>query len=139
MGEGKQEMLQEDNREKCLNFIREACWSWLITLRYPSEPGLVPKDVQELTPDEAVECWLEVVSDEFTDGYPCESACIKEERANGELQFHLLLNCVPAESRVFWRSQWRVLTGGRSWERPLSSNMQGLFRYLVNHAMSVEC
>ena len=132
-------MWEDDNREECWEFVRERRWTWFVTLRYPSEPGLIPKDVQELTPDEAVECWLEVVSDEFTDGYPCESVCIKEERANEELQFHILLDCVPAASRAFWRSQWRELTGGRTWERSLSSNMQGLFRYLVNHARLVEC
>jgi hypothetical protein len=132
-------MWAEDNREKCLDFIREVRWTWFITLRYPSEPGLVPKDFQELTPDEAIECWLEAVSDEFTDGYPCDSVCIKEERANGEIQFHIVLNCVPIESRIFWRSQWHVLTGGRTWERAMSSNMQGLFRYLVNHARLVQC
>jgi hypothetical protein len=132
-------MWDEDNREKCLEFIREVRWTWCIALRYPNEPGLVPQDFQELTPDEAVECWLEAVSDEFNDGYPCESVCIKEERTNGELQFHVLLNCVPADSRAFWRSQWHELTGGRTWERPISSNMLGLFRHLVYHARLVEC
>jgi hypothetical protein len=132
-------MQDDDNREECLDFIREARWNWFMTLRYPRELRLVPMDFRELTADEAVECWLEAVSDEFTDGYPCESACIKEVRANEEIQYHLLLNCVPIDLRAFWRSQWRMLTAGRTWERVMSPNMMGLFHYLVYHSRWVEC
>jgi hypothetical protein len=98
-GKERQDMWEDDNREECWEFIREADWTWLITLRYPSEPGLVPKDVQELTPDEAVECWLEAVSDEFTDGYSCESVCIKETKDGGWLAYRCLRDAGVIPSR----------------------------------------
>jgi hypothetical protein len=132
-------MLEDDKLNECLKAICERRWTWFISLRYPTESRLVPKDARELTPFELVKCWLEVIDWEFNRTFPCESVCINERRENGEVQFHILLNRVPPESRSFWRSQWRFVSGGGTWERPLSSNMQGLFRYLVERASLVEC
>ena len=130
-------MRDEDKLEECLRFMNARRWTWFVTLRYPGDPRKMPKDSQEVTPFELVQLWLEAIDEEFRGVFRPGSVCIREQRYG--LKFQVLLNVVPEESRAFWRSQWRLISGEGSWDRRLYPNMTGFYRYLVKGADPVEC
>lgn len=94
-------------------------WDWYVSLRHPKRGD---------SKDDFV-TWVGWLEQNIGNGDCISYIRVIEPKDGDSVVFHLLFRGVPAESRWGWRKQWNDLSGGTSWDRPLTGTGEGLIRH----------
>jgi hypothetical protein len=119
--------------ERCTEIVREGCWSWFLTLKYPRVASPKYSATRCEDAEEAFMVWFGEANDAHGRGpgrSPIPYVRVVEKRVTGDVLLHVLLDGVPEKMQSHWRYRWWELTSGGAWDRILDSRTEGLIRYL---------